>query len=183
MLAGCPRAVVQGLTMSYTYTRSDTFTETHAKHLAAKVVADLYQCSIFYDRPAASAMADYRDELVILLRDGYVQAYEFGFKQNGRRIVCWRYEVGPDGGLHADDAAGGLIPGANVRNADYYNFLTFSSEWFALSPSAREAIESRLPFRRLPGSLPADGNGYWVDERGYSAGGVRIQRRVFRPWS
>ena len=40
-----------------TFTTTTTFTRTHAKHLAAKVIADLYQCSVLYDHPDAARMS------------------------------------------------------------------------------------------------------------------------------
>ncbi len=40
--------------MAYTYTT--TFTLSHAKHLASKVVADLYQCSLLYDHPSPDSL-------------------------------------------------------------------------------------------------------------------------------
>ena len=83
--------------MTGTYTTSSTFTITHARHLASKVAAELNLCSQFYGEPGQSVIADYAEELAVLLRDGYVSRYEFGFRVNGKRIVCWRYVVESNG--------------------------------------------------------------------------------------
>src|SRR5438094_10057936 len=108
--------------MTTTFTTTTTFTRTHAKHLAAKVITDLYQCSLMYERPDATRIADYETELVEMLANGYVEIYEFGFKRHDRRVVSWRYSVGADGGLHGDANAGGIYARASVGDASYFNF-------------------------------------------------------------
>lgn len=167
--------------MSYTHT--NTFTRTHARHLASKVVADLYQCSLLYEKPSESSIADYQEELVTLLADGYVDTYEFGFKRDGRRVLTWHYTVTASGELDGGESRSGyLTRGIDVENAQYFNFLTHSNAWFALTSSVRDTIENGLPFQRTHGSAPSDGNGYWKTEHTYSAGGVLMERKVFRPW-
>lgn len=166
--------------MSFTYT--ETFTLAHAKELSAKVVADLYQCSLLYDRPAAVGIASYRDELTVLLSRGFVEAYEFGFTENGRRLLTWQYSVTTSGALAGgSSASGGLYSKGSVARAGYFNFLTFSRKWFDLTADEQTKIEQMLPFVRTPGVLPVDGNGYWTTERTYAAGGVIVQRRNYRP--
>ncbi|MEX0985439.1 MAG: hypothetical protein WD096_10390 [Actinomycetota bacterium] len=163
-------------------THTNTFTRTHAKYLAGKVVADLYQCSLLYDRPDPSSLADYQEELTILLAGSFVESYEFGFTRNGTRLLTWSYTVGPAGDLSGDGRSGNLTRGIDVSGAEHFNFLTHSAAWSRLSRAQREAIEASLPFRRTAGSAPPDGNGYWTTELGYSAGGMLVQRKVFRPW-
>ena len=167
--------------MTSTFTTSATFTRTHAKHLAAKVIADLYQCSVFYDRPAADDIGEYETELIEMLANEYVDTYEFGFKSNGKRLLSWHYAVGPDGGLHGDADAGGIYPKATVAGADYFNFITYSDTWWALSETKRANFKAGLPIQRTPGSSPDDGDGYWQVDHAYSAGGVRVARKTFRP--
>jgi hypothetical protein len=167
--------------MTSTFTTTVTFTRTHAKHLAAKVVADLYQCSVFYDRPAVDGIVDYETELIEMLANGYVESYEFGFKSNGKRIISWHYTVGADGGLHGDADAGGIYAKATVAQADYFNFMAYSHKWWDLNDAERATFRSGLPIQRRPGSGPSDGDGYWQVDHGYSAGGVRVERKTFRP--
>lgn len=167
--------------MSSTFTTTSTFTRTHARHLAAKVISDLYQCSMLYDRPNEDAIEDYETELIELLANEYVYRYEFGFTIDGMRLLSWQYTVRPDGGLHGDSDAGGIYSKGEVAQASYFNFLTLSSKWDDLTAAQQAAFESTLPFRRTLGSGPGDGNGYWQVDHGYSAGGVRVERRTFRP--
>jgi Bacterial HORMA domain family 1 len=168
------------MTLAYTFTKS--FTQTHAKYLASKVVADLYQCSLLYDHPSRDSIQAYEEELTTLLADRYVESYEFGFKRDDKRILSWHYAVGSAGDLEGDSRSGGLARGVDIGNARYFNFLTQSEEWWRLSPSQRETIKASLPFRRTDGSAPGDGSGHWMTEHIYSAGGVMMSRRVFRPW-
>jgi hypothetical protein len=67
--------------MTSSFTTTATFTRTHAKQLAAKVVADLYQCAVLYEQPPPSHITDYETELIELLAGEYVAKYEFGFKK------------------------------------------------------------------------------------------------------
>jgi hypothetical protein len=162
---------------------AETFTRTHARHIASKVITDLYQCSQVYRSPDADRIPDYESELVEMLLGGFVDEYEFGFKKDGKRVVCWQYRVNAYGELVGgnDDHAGGVYGRANTTGASYYNFMTYSDEWSELSDSARSQVEARLPFIRGDGSLPGDGAGYWVTDRTYSNGGVSVNRRTFRP--
>jgi hypothetical protein len=167
--------------MTSTFTTTATFTRTHAKHLAAKVIADMYQCSLFYDRPAEDTIDDYEVELIEQLANEYVDAYEFGFKEADKRLLTWHYTVGADGGLEGDADAGAIYAKGRVAKATYFNFLTPSAKWNRLTAAQQATFEAGLPFQRTPGSSPVDGNGYWLFDHGYSAGGVRVARRTFRP--
>jgi hypothetical protein len=168
------------MTMTTTYTT--TFTLTHARHLASKVIADLYLCSRQYGRPSGGSVLAYQEELTALLAGRYVEAYEFGFKRNEKRVLSWHYTVGPAGDLQGDSRSGGLVRGIDVADAMYFNFLTHNDRWSQLSAAEQKAIEDTLPIERTWGSAPGDGNGYWATERTYTAGGTVVVRRVFRPW-
>jgi hypothetical protein len=162
---------------------TETFSRTHAKYLASKVISDLYQCSRLYGSPPPDDVPDYEEELVEMLLGGYVSAYEFGFKKDGKRVVCWRYEVNSAGDLvgGSDDHSGGVYARAKVASASYYNHMSYSDSWWNLSESSRDRIKGQLPITRSPRSLPGDGDGYWVSDRTYSNGGVSVSRKTFRP--
>jgi hypothetical protein len=91
-----------------------------------------------------------------------------------------RYVVGPDGSLTGTGTGGGVPAGRNVLGATFFNFLTFSDSWSEKSESARQAIEQKLPFVRTDGTLPGEAGGYWTTDRTYAAGGVALERSVFR---
>ena len=166
-----------------TYSQSETFTRTEARYLASKVVADLHQCARLYGQPGIAEIADYETELVERLVKGYIAQYEFGFKKDGKRVVCWQYEV-KDGDLvggSADDRPGGVYARADVSGAAYYNHTTSTVKWALLSREQQVAFERTLPFTRTPMALPDDGSGYWVADRTYTRGGVAVSRQTFRP--
>ena len=54
--------------MSYSFTASEsiTFTVTHARHMAAKVSADLKRMQRFYQSPTDESIAQYEAEIVAL---------------------------------------------------------------------------------------------------------------------
>ena len=49
---------------SYTISETTTFTQTHAKHMAAKFAADLKRMQRFYDQPSDMAIANYEEEVI-----------------------------------------------------------------------------------------------------------------------
>ena len=98
--------------MSSTYTFSTSFTITHARYLASKVAADMRQMNLHYGAPNLVQIPDYEEELAILLKGGYVWAYEFGFKRDEKRVVtCYytRREL-----ASADDRPGKVDPSADI---------------------------------------------------------------------
>jgi hypothetical protein len=170
--------------MSFTMTRtaSESFTLTHAKYLASKVTADMVRCQQNYGRPSQSDINDYGTELALMLRDGYVSAYEFGFAQDDQRIVSWRYVVDSSGLSSADDRPGRIISGVAVASASWFNQLTYASTWTALPQGERDRVRAGLPFQRVTKDGPKDGRGYWASDLNYSASGVSLGRRTFRPF-
>ena len=108
--------------MAYTYTTTETFTLTHARRLAAKVAADMHQCQRLYGHLTDTEIEEYQQELTVLLVDGYIRSYEFGFKKDGRRVVSWHYTVSPSGDLEGG-RSGGLFPTADISNAVTYGSL------------------------------------------------------------
>ena len=170
------------MTTSYSYTTSETFTRTHARRLAAKVAADMHQCQRLYGHLTDAEIEDYQEELTTLLHGRYVKSYEFGFKtKDDRRVVSWFYTVGPAGDLEGG-RSGGLFPSADISDAVVFNFLSYNSEWSALSDKERDKIKASYSVQRVEGSPPKDGKGHWDSSRHYASGGVAVTRKEFRPW-
>lgn len=167
--------------MSTTLTLSSTFTIINARYVSSKIAADLELCRQYYGRPTEKRVQEYKDELAELLNGGYIKQYEFGFKRDDKRVLCWRYAVKDDGTISTDDRSGKLDPSIDTSDTFFYNFLTFSPKWEALPSTERERIEKVLPFRRTDGTLPSDGNGYWTTDRSYSSASIGVTRQTFRP--
>lgn len=79
--------------MTGSFTRSSSFTITHARYLASKVAADMHLCAHYYGNPCEAWIRSYAEELAQYLNAGYLEEYEFGYKKNGVRVVTWRYKV------------------------------------------------------------------------------------------
>ena len=120
---------------TFSFTHSATFTVTHARHLASKIAADLNACSRLHGRPAISSVESYNEELVELLRYGYLSQYEFGFKRNEMRVLSWLYEVDASGSISSDDRAGKMSAYIDLSGTAFFNFLCFSDITQRLVPS------------------------------------------------
>lgn len=169
------------MTVSYTYTTSESFTLTHAKKLAAKVTADMHQCRRLYGDPTETDIASYNEELVVMLAGEYLSSYEFGYQKGDKRIVSWYYTVTAAGDLEGG-RSGGLYAQADIIGASWFNFMTTSNSWAGLTEAGRNAVRAKHSINRVTGDPPADGSGHWVADRTYVSGGVAVQRKEFRPW-
>lgn len=169
--------------MSFSYSVTETFSETHARRLAAKVGADMHQCQQSYGYPTDGAIDDFMEELRILLLGGYLSTYEFGYKTNdNRRVVSWLYTVTPAGGLEGG-RSGGLFLTADVSNAKSFNNISYSPAWSLLSSLEQAKVEESHPVDRTTGDPPLDGDGYWEESRVYVSGGAALTKKEFRPWA
>ena len=169
--------------MTYSYTRSATFTITHARQITSKVAADMHLCANYYGTPSEQHIRNLAEEFAQLLKDGYVSEYEFGYKNNGRRVLSWRYRVSSNGTITTDDRPGSILSTIDVSGAVFYTYLWYSATWSALTDDEQHKIEDDLPIRRTTGDPPSDGNGYWTGvEKQYSSSGVGLTRATYRPY-
>lgn len=166
-----------------TRTVSESFTLTHAKYLASKVTSDMWRCQQLYGRPAADEINNYGTELAILLRDGYVDSYEFGFQIDDERVLSWRYQVDTSGLNGGDDRPGKIMSGVELVGASFFNRLVYSSAWLRLSQEERNRIKADLPIQRVSKDGPKDGKGYWQQDLRYSSNGTSLPRSTFRPFN
>jgi hypothetical protein len=171
------------MTSSYTLSESTTFTLTHAKHMAAKVAADLKRLQRLYGQPNDTDIANYETEVIELLKSGYLGTLTLGFKRNNAWIVpTLRYTAQDLAGASAnDDDPGSVKPGANIAGALFHNYLTYSPAWEALSVAEKNAFKKRMPFYRTGATEPAI-DGYLADDRIYSSGGRALSRASVRSY-
>lgn len=169
------------MTGSFTITESQTFTITHARHMAAKVATDLRRLQSFYKKPSDEQIAKWEQEAIELLKAGYLGTLTIGFRRNNEWIEpTLRYTARDLAGLNAnDDDPGGIPPRANVEGADIYNYLTYTSAWHALSPADQAAFKESTRVER-PGAPEPAVNGRLVSDRTYSAGGQALGRAIVR---
>ena len=165
-----------------TRTVVETFTLTNAKQLASRVTADMRRCQQLYGEPSDARINDYGTELAILLRDGYVSTYEFGYVRAGdeERVLTWRYTVDSSGNLTANDRPGRILAGVNINGCTLRNMLCHSTKWALLTAAQQTTIEQGLPFQRTVQSDYKSSLGTWQSDLCYSSGGVAMPRQTFK---
>lgn len=172
------------MSYSFTATETRTFTLTHARHLAAKVSADLKRLQRLYGHITDTEIAAYEGEVTELLRQGYLGTVTFGFARKDEWIEpTLRYtssELAAGGG--ADDDPGRVPPGKDVSGAHFYSYLTYSTAWNALSSDERLAVKKQLPVQRTDAVAPHVSNGYFADDKTYSSGGRSLGRASVRSY-
>lgn len=161
--------------MSTSYTQTESFTVTHARHIASKVATDLLRLQRFYGSPTNEQINEYEEELVALLKDDYLKDVTYGFKRNGYWVEALRYHALPGGNLSNDDP-GRILPGVDVSDAHFGSFLNHNSRWHALSAEAKASFYSTLTLSRGHGQEPGLESGSWSTGLTYSAGGQGISR-------
>jgi hypothetical protein len=164
------------MSTSYTFSESETFTLTHAKHIAAKVATDLMRFTRFYSKPTLEAINKYEIELTALLKDGYLESVVYGFKRDGKWVEALRYHALPDGTLVADDDPGKIRPGTDVPGESFGSYLVKNKRWDSLTAAQQQAFNAALPFGRESAVEPTIENGVWSHGQNYSAGGRGIGR-------
>ena len=171
------------MSYSFTTTQSTTFTITHARHMAAKVAADLKRMQRFYRFPDDQRIDRFEEEIVELLKAGYLGTVTYGFRRDGQWIEpTIRYTAQDLYGASADDDDPGRVyPGADISGASFYSYLTYSTAWNNLTDAEQEAFDQRLPVKRTGAPEPSV-NGYLVADRTYSAGGRALSRASVRGW-
>ncbi len=168
---------------TYTISETATFTLTHAKHMAAKVAADLKRLQRFYRYPSDQDIINYETEVIELLKNGYLGTLTIGFKRDNSWIEpTLRYTAHDLAGSAAnDDDPGRVRPGANVSGASLHNFLTYTMAWNTLSATEQDTFKKRMPFYRTSATEPTI-NGYLISDRTYSAGGRALNRASVRSY-
>jgi len=164
---------------SYTY--NQTFSITNAKYLASKISADLKRMQRFYSHPSDSRIDDYEEELIALLKNGYLKKVTYGFKRDGKFIepslIYTAVEL--SNGFETDDDPGRVRPGADVSGASFYSFLTHTSDWEDLSSEERESFEKSISIERSGATEPSI-DGHLVRDNTYSSGGKSLTRSTVK---
>lgn len=164
--------------MSYSTTRTATFTITDARHIASKVGADLRNLNSVYGRPPLSSIEDYVEEVALLLKAGYLRTVDFGFQSNGDWKLRLRYTATVGGGLR-DDNPGRLPYDAPVAGVPFYSYLTYSSSYDALTYAQKAEFAATLPIQRTGAAEPGLGGGAHGTSMSYARNGYGVSREVF----
>ena len=158
-------------------TRTRTQTLTHARHIAAKVAADLKRVQRIYGvgRPSDVEIDEYQEELIMLLDKNYLGTVIYGFQRRDKWIAALKYRA-TNGHLSNSDP-GGVIYNGDVSESFFTSFLTYSEKWHSLRSEKQMEFRESLPFRRTPGNEPGI-EGRWVEGRSYSSGSLGVSRSM-----
>lgn len=165
---------------SFTVAETQTFTVTHARHIAAKVATDLRRMQRFYGYPSDTRIEEFEAELVVLLKAGYLEEVTYGFKRGDDWIEpSLRYTAGDLLSTGTDDDPGRVRQGRNVSGASFYSYLTYSAKYHNASSADKDIALKDLPFERC--GAPSPGIiGYLESDKTYSAGGRALNRATVR---
>ena len=161
---------------TFTTSSSDTFTVTHAIHIAVKIGTDLKRMQRFYKQPTDDEIKQYEREVIALLKGDYLDKIEYGFKaENGSWRIALKYEARYGGVLIADDNPGKIPIGADISRCKFHSFLIGNNKWHLLTDDEKEKVyeNAEISFRRVGGIEP---EGNWMYDKTYSAGGRGVVR-------
>jgi hypothetical protein len=163
--------------MSWSASRTATFTKTDVRYVVSKIRTDLEQMRLFYGSPSSAQIERYGTEAEMLLAASYLKEITYGFRR-GTDHVPPTLKYTQRSLLAMDDRPGRVPPGENVAGATFYTFLSYTDSWFNLTQKQRDDFEATLPFIRGVADKPGVGGGIWVNEKSYSSNGQGVYRTV-----
>ena len=166
--------------MTGSYSRSASFTITDARYVGGKIGADLRILYNYFGKPALSSINDYVEEVALLLRDGYLDTVDYGFRDvdsNAWKLRL-RYKA-TLGGQLTDGRPGSLPDSTDLEGCSFYSYLTYSSAFWALPSSERVDVKKALPINRTTGNAPTALAGTSTGGHGYARNGAGVARDVY----
>lgn len=158
---------------------TSTFTVTHAEYLSSKIAADLKQIQAFYGDPDDARIDKYIQELIILLKGGYLLSVDYGFKKNDKWVLAVSYEVNQVTGTLIDNNPGKVPAGVDIQGARFGSYLRQSKKFEDLSEAEQNKINATLPFQRGGCDDPLSGL-YGSHDKTYSAGNHEVKRKIIK---
>lgn len=169
------------MTFSSTITETKTFTLTHAKYLASKVVTDLKRVQRLYGLPSDSMITYYDQEITALLHAGYLKHVYYGFKRDGEYTEPTLIYTAQALSSSSDDDPGRILPGKDISNSSFGSYLEYSAEWHRLTSTQQADFEKNLYIKRSTASAPSH-RGYVESDLSYSSGGRALARSQIRSY-
>jgi hypothetical protein len=166
--------------MTISTTRNATFTITEARYVGAKIGADLRLLNSLYGRPSLDAIDAYAEEVAVLLRDGYLNTIDYGFKDHASN--SWKLRLrytATVGGYLTDNRPGSLPTAPAVTGYPFYSYLTRSTKYLLLPAAEQAKVDATLPVTRTGADEPHTGAGSTASGGGYARNGVGVTRDIF----
>ncbi|MFD9622114.1 hypothetical protein ACFWB2_33355 [Streptomyces virginiae] len=166
--------------MTGSYARSSSFTITEARYVGAKIGADLRLLNNYYGKPALDSIDHYVEEVAFLLRDGYLDTVDYGFRDSVTHTwkLRLRYRA-TTGGQLIDSRPGSLPRAAELTGYTFYSYLTYSTAYSALTTSEKDAVKANLPFPRTTADAPSTPSGTTTTGNGYARNGTGVSRDIY----
>jgi hypothetical protein len=166
--------------MTISTTRNATFTITEARYVGAKIGADLRLLNTLYGRPSLDVIDSYAEEAAVLLRDGYLNTVDYGFKDHATNTWKLRLRYTATTGGYLTDSRPGALPTAlAVAGYPFYSYLTYSSKYHLLPAAEQAKVAIALPVARTGADEPGTGAGSTSSGVGYARNGVGVTRDVY----
>jgi hypothetical protein len=166
--------------MSISTTRSATFTITEARYVGAKIGADLRLLNTLYGRPSLTNIDDYAEEVAVLLRDGYLNTVDYGFKDH--ETNTWKLRLrytATTGGYLTDSRPGSLPTALAVAAYPFFSYLNYSTKYHLLTASEQAKVDASVSITRTGADEPSTGAGSTSSGVGYARNSVGVGRDVF----
>ncbi|ANB24608.1 hypothetical protein A6F57_04915 [Alteromonas stellipolaris] len=169
------------MSSSYTSTSTNTFTITHARHMSAKVSADLRRMQRFYGKPSSKQIEDFEEEVAQLIKNGYLDTVTFGFQRDYKWIEPTFSYTASQISNGVDDVPGALRANADVSNAYFCSYLAYTNKFLELNQNERDGFKKTLPIQRVTGDEPST-SGYYESDKTYSSGEQSLSRKSLRSY-
>lgn len=166
--------------MTGSATRTASFTIIDARYVGAKIAADLRMLHNLYGKPTLTRIDDYTEEVALLLRDGYLNTVDYGFREPSG--TAWRVRLrytATTGGQLIDNRPGRMPAAADVTGLDFYSYLTYSTKYLQLAEATQASVKATLPITRTGAPEPTASAGSHTSGHGYGRNGAGVTRDVY----
>ncbi|MEE1762935.1 HORMA-1 domain-containing protein [Streptomyces sp. SP18BB07] len=168
------------MTGSYSRSASGSFTITDARYVGGRVAADLRLLYNLYGEPSHERIEKFAEEVALLLRDGYLDTVDYGFRDTATN--AWKFRLrykATAGGQLIDSRPGSFPDPVDLTGYTFHSFLTYSSSFALLTSSQQSKVKEDLPISRTTGTAPSALAGTNTTGHGYARNGTGVSRDVY----
>jgi hypothetical protein len=168
------------MTGSYSRSASGSFTITDARYVGGRIAADLRMLYNLYGEPSHERIGKFAEEVALLLRDGYLDTVDYGFRDTTTN--AWKFRLrykATVGGQLVDSRPGSFPDPVDLTGYAFHSFLNYSSTFWLLTSSQQAGVKEALPISRTTGTAPSAAAGTSTTGHGYARNGAGVSRDVY----
>ena len=168
------------MTGSYSRSASDSFTISDARYVGGRVAADLRLLYNLYGDPSHERIDKFAEEVALLLRDGYLDTVDYGFRDAATN--AWKFRLrykATVGGQLIDSRPGSFPDPVDLAGYDFHSFLSYSDAFWKLTSNQQAGVKETLPISRTTGTAPSALAGTSTTGHGYARNGAGVSRDVY----